>query len=289
MTPGARLRELLAGEALVVAPGAYDCLTARMVEQAGFPAVYMTGAGTAASLGYPDYGLVTMSEMAANAARIAAAVAAPVIADADTGFGNELNVVRTVREYAAAGVAGLHIEDQVFPKRCGHLDRKAGDRGRGVRQQGARGGRESPGSRSRADCAHRRACCARLRGGCGAGESRAAGWGRRGLRGGAADPGGAGRGSSSRRGTVPVERGRRRQDARHRPGAGGGARLSAGDRSRAGARSACWPRAMPRSLDWPPPDGTPTRCRSSGSSRSSSAWARAVGTTCAHATASTEA
>ena len=124
MTPGARLRELLAGEALVVAPGAYDCLTARMVEQAGFPAVYMTGAGTAASLGYPDYGLVTMSEMAANAARIAAAVAAPVIADADTGFGNELNVVRTVREYAAAGVAALHIEDQVFPKRCGHLDRK---------------------------------------------------------------------------------------------------------------------------------------------------------------------
>jgi len=124
MTAGARLRELLAGEALVVAPGAYDCLTARMVEQAGFPVVYMTGAGTAASLGYPDYGLVTMSEMAANAARIAAAVAAPVIADADTGFGNELNVVRTVREYAAAGVAALHIEDQVFPKRCGHLDRK---------------------------------------------------------------------------------------------------------------------------------------------------------------------
>ncbi len=124
MTAGARLRELLAGEALVVAPGAYDCLTARMVEHAGFPVVYMTGAGTAASLGYPDYGLLTMSEMAANAARIAAAVAAPVIADADTGFGNELNVVRTVREYAAAGVAALHIEDQVFPKRCGHLDRK---------------------------------------------------------------------------------------------------------------------------------------------------------------------
>ena len=124
MTAGARLRELLAGEALVVAPGAYDCLTARLVEQAGFPVVYMTGAGTAASLGYPDYGLVTMSEMAANAARIAAAVAVPVIADADTGFGNELNVVRTVREYAAAGVAALHIEDQVFPKRCGHLDRK---------------------------------------------------------------------------------------------------------------------------------------------------------------------
>jgi 2-methylisocitrate lyase-like PEP mutase family enzyme len=125
MGAGARLRELLAGDELVVAPGAYDCLTARMVEQAGFEAVYMTGAGTAASLGYPDYGLLTMSEMAGNAARIAAAVGVPVIADADTGFGNELNVIRTVREYAAAGVAALHIEDQEFPKRCGHLDDKA--------------------------------------------------------------------------------------------------------------------------------------------------------------------
>jgi 2-methylisocitrate lyase-like PEP mutase family enzyme len=118
------LRGLLAGDGLVVAPGAYDCLTARMVEDAGFPAVYMTGAGTAASLGYPDYGLLTMSEMAANAGRIAAAVSVPVIADADTGFGNELNVVRTVHAYAAAGVGALHIEDQAFPKRCGHLDRK---------------------------------------------------------------------------------------------------------------------------------------------------------------------
>ena len=125
MSGAARLRELLAGDALVVAPGAYDCLTARIVEQAGFPAVYMTGAGTAASLGYPDYGLLTLTEMAQNAARIAAAVGVPVIADADTGFGNELNVVRTVREYAAAGVAALHIEDQEFPKRCGHLDDKA--------------------------------------------------------------------------------------------------------------------------------------------------------------------
>jgi 2-methylisocitrate lyase-like PEP mutase family enzyme len=124
MSAGARLRQLLDGPEPVVAPGAYDCLTARIVQDAGFPAVYMTGAGTAASLGYPDYGLLTMSEMAANAARIAATVAVPVIADADTGFGNELNVVRTVREYTAAGVAALHIEDQVFPKRCGHLDRK---------------------------------------------------------------------------------------------------------------------------------------------------------------------
>jgi 2-methylisocitrate lyase-like PEP mutase family enzyme len=123
-SPAARLRDLLAGDRLVVAPGAYDCLTARMVQDAGFPAVYMTGAGTAASLGYPDYGLLTMTEMADNLARIAAAVSVPVIADADTGYGNELNVVRTVREYAARGAAGLHVEDQVFPKRCGHLDRK---------------------------------------------------------------------------------------------------------------------------------------------------------------------
>jgi 2-methylisocitrate lyase-like PEP mutase family enzyme len=124
MSAGARLRGLLDGPELVVAPGAYDCLTARIVQDGGFPAVYMTGAGTAASLGYPDYGLLTMSEMALNARRIAAAVDVPVIADADTGFGNELNVVRTVREYTAAGVAALHIEDQVFPKRCGHLDDK---------------------------------------------------------------------------------------------------------------------------------------------------------------------
>jgi 2-methylisocitrate lyase-like PEP mutase family enzyme len=124
VTAGARLRELLAGDDLVVAPGAYDALTARLVEQAGFPAVYMTGAGTAAGLGYPDYGLLTMSEMADNVGRLAAAVAIPVIADADTGYGNELNVVRTVREYARRGAAALHIEDQVSPKRCGHLDRK---------------------------------------------------------------------------------------------------------------------------------------------------------------------
>src|SRR5947207_913636 len=84
----------------------------------------MTGAGTAAMLGYPDFGLVTMSEMVANAGRIAAAVELPVIADADTGYGNELNVVRTVRAYETARVAGIHIEDQEFPKKCGHLDDK---------------------------------------------------------------------------------------------------------------------------------------------------------------------
>jgi 2-methylisocitrate lyase-like PEP mutase family enzyme len=109
---------------LVIAPGAYDGLTAMLVAQAGFPAVYMTGAGTSAAHGYPDFGLLTATEMIANAARMARAAAIPVIADADTGYGNELNVVRTVRDYEQAGVAAIHVEDQVSPKRCGHLDDK---------------------------------------------------------------------------------------------------------------------------------------------------------------------
>src|SRR6202521_4411180 len=120
MNQAARFRELLRRDGMVVAPGAYDCITARLIERAGFDAVYMTGA--AAMLGYPDFGLVTMSEMVANAGRIATAVGLPVIADADTGYGNELNVVRTVREYEIVGIAGIHIEDQGFPKKCGHLD-----------------------------------------------------------------------------------------------------------------------------------------------------------------------
>jgi 2-methylisocitrate lyase-like PEP mutase family enzyme len=124
MTKAGEFRALLRQDGLIAAPGAYDCITARMIEQAGFSAVYMTGAGTAAMLGYPDYGLVTMSEMVENAGRIAAAVGVPVIADADTGYGNELNVVRTVREYETRGVAGIHIEDQGFPKKCGHLENK---------------------------------------------------------------------------------------------------------------------------------------------------------------------
>src|ERR1700680_2402525 len=124
LSAAARLRKLLARDGLLVAPGAYDCISARTIEQAGFSAVYMTGAGTAATLGYPDYGLLTMSEMADNAGRLAAAVKVPVIADADTGYGNELNVTRTVREYERRGVAGIHIEDQGFPKKCGHLDNK---------------------------------------------------------------------------------------------------------------------------------------------------------------------
>jgi len=124
MTQTARFRDLLRRNGMVVAPGAYDCITARLIERAGFDAVYMTGAGTAATLGYPDFGLVTMSEMVGNAGRIATAVDLPVIADADTGYGNELNVVRTVREYETVGVAGIHIEDQGFPKKCGHLEDK---------------------------------------------------------------------------------------------------------------------------------------------------------------------
>src|ERR1700694_372296 len=124
MDQAARFRELLRRDGMVVAPGAYDCITARLIERAGFGAVSMTGAGTAATLGYPDYGLVTMSEMSDNAGCIAEAVSVPVIADADTGYGNELNVVRTVREYEKRGVAGIHIEDQGFPKKCGHLDNK---------------------------------------------------------------------------------------------------------------------------------------------------------------------
>ena len=120
-----RLRELLASPGIVPAPGAYDCLSAAVIERAGFPVVYMTGAGTSISrTGYPDIGLTTMSEMVANAAAIARTVSVPVIADADTGYGDVLQVQRTIREYERAGVAGIHIEDQESPKRCGHLDDK---------------------------------------------------------------------------------------------------------------------------------------------------------------------
>lgn len=120
----ATLRGLLQQPRLVVAPGVYDAITARLAQQAGYAAVYMTGAGVSASLGYPDYGLVTLSEMVERAGIIARAVSLPVVSDADTGYGNELNVTRTVREFEARGVAAIHIEDQVSPKRCGHLDGK---------------------------------------------------------------------------------------------------------------------------------------------------------------------
>jgi len=116
-----RLRELLKSTPLVV-PGCYDALSAKVLERTGFPAVYMTGYGTSlALLGLPDAGLATMSEMHLNARYIANAVAVPVIADADNGYGNAINVMRTVREYIQTGVAGIHIEDQAIPKRCGHV------------------------------------------------------------------------------------------------------------------------------------------------------------------------
>lgn len=124
MRRAAVLRKKLSTEGMLIAPGAYDGITAKIIEQAGFPLIYMTGAGTSASLGYPDYGLVTMTEMVANAEIISRAVNIPVISDADTGYGNELNVTRTVREFESRNVAGIHIEDQVSPKRCGHLDNK---------------------------------------------------------------------------------------------------------------------------------------------------------------------
>jgi 2-methylisocitrate lyase-like PEP mutase family enzyme len=124
MSKAKQLRKLIGQDGMTIAPGAYDCITATAIAQAGFAAVYMTGAGTAASHGYPDYGLLTMSEMVGNASRIASAVDLPVVADADTGYGNELNVVRTVREFERHGIAAIHIEDQVFPKKCGHLDNK---------------------------------------------------------------------------------------------------------------------------------------------------------------------
>jgi 2-methylisocitrate lyase-like PEP mutase family enzyme len=116
-----KLRQLLTSTPLVV-PGCYDAMSAKVLERAGFPAVYMTGYGTSlALLGLPDAGLATMSEMHLNARYIANAVGVPVIADADNGYGNAINVMRTVREYIQTGVAGIHIEDQAIPKRCGHV------------------------------------------------------------------------------------------------------------------------------------------------------------------------
>jgi len=120
--PTTVLRELFAAPGLVVAPGVADALNARLVAAEGYKAIYMTGGGTSATrLGMPDVGLLTMPEMADNAGRIVDATGLPVISDADTGYGNVLNVRRTVRTYEKAGVAGIHLEDQELPKRCGHL------------------------------------------------------------------------------------------------------------------------------------------------------------------------
>jgi 2-methylisocitrate lyase-like PEP mutase family enzyme len=117
-----RLRELLRAGRSLVLPGCYNALSAKVLAEAGFPALYMTGYGTSLSLlGLPDAGLATMTEMHLNARYIANAVPVPVIADADNGYGNAINVIRTVREYVQTGVAGIHIEDQAIPKRCGHV------------------------------------------------------------------------------------------------------------------------------------------------------------------------
>jgi 2-methylisocitrate lyase-like PEP mutase family enzyme len=119
-----KLCEMLSRNRLLLAPGAFDGLSARMVEEAGFEAVYLSGGSVARSTGVPDLGLMTMSEVIERASQVVSAVQIPVIADADTGYGNALNVVRTVREFERAGVAAIHIEDQVTPKRCGHLEGK---------------------------------------------------------------------------------------------------------------------------------------------------------------------
>jgi 2,3-dimethylmalate lyase len=120
--PTAQLRALLSRPGCIVAPGVADALAARLVALEGFEAVYMTGFGTSLTrLGQPDVGLLTATEMVDNAGRIADASGLPVVADADTGYGNPINVRRTIRDYEKAGVAGVHLEDQVWPKRCGHL------------------------------------------------------------------------------------------------------------------------------------------------------------------------
>ena len=124
MNTTTRLRQMLDSGPMVVAPFILNALHAKIAESVGFAAVYMTGAGTAAERGFLDVGLLTMTEMVANAKYIVGAVEIPVICDADTGYGNMINVQRTVREYEAAGVAGIHIEDQVFPKKCGFFEGK---------------------------------------------------------------------------------------------------------------------------------------------------------------------
>jgi 2-methylisocitrate lyase-like PEP mutase family enzyme len=118
------LKQLFKRERLLVAPGCFDGLSARLVEEAGFEAAYLSGGALARSMGVPDIGLVTMSEVIERAAQVVAAVKIPVIADADTGYGNAVNLVRSVREFERSGVAAIHIEDQITPKRCGHLDGK---------------------------------------------------------------------------------------------------------------------------------------------------------------------
>jgi len=124
MSPRQTLKQLLKRNKLLVAPGCFDGLSARLVQEAGFEAAYLSGGAVARSMGIPDIGLVTMSENIERAAQVASVISIPIIADADTGYGNAVNLVRTVRAFERAGVAAIHIEDQITPKRCGHLDGK---------------------------------------------------------------------------------------------------------------------------------------------------------------------
>ena len=124
MTPRQTMRTLIARRGYTMVPGAYDTLTARLVEQAGFDAVYLTGGGYSRANGYPDLGLLTLSENVRFIGLTVEAVGIPIIADADTGYGNAINVIRTVREYEKSGVAAFHIEDQLAPKKCGHYEGK---------------------------------------------------------------------------------------------------------------------------------------------------------------------
>jgi 2-methylisocitrate lyase-like PEP mutase family enzyme len=124
MTARQTFKQLLKRNKLLVAPGCFDGLSARLVQEGGFEAAYLSGGAVARSMGIPDIGLVTMSESIDRAVQVVSAINIPVIADADTGYGNAVNLVRSVREFERAGVAAIHIEDQITPKRCGHLDGK---------------------------------------------------------------------------------------------------------------------------------------------------------------------
>ncbi len=124
MKPRQTLKKLLRRDKLLVAPGCFDGLSARLVQEAGYEAAYLSGGAVARSMGIPDIGLVSMSEAIERAVQVVSVVNIPVIADADTGYGNAVNLVRTVREFERVGVAAIHIEDQITPKRCGHLDGK---------------------------------------------------------------------------------------------------------------------------------------------------------------------
>jgi 2,3-dimethylmalate lyase len=121
MRPTTKLRKMIHQPGLILGGGAHDALSAKIVEQVGYPLCVVTGAGVSMVRGYPDVGFICLEETVANARYVAEAVEIPVVVDADTGYGNAINVMRTVREFERAGVAGIHIEDQVWPKKCGHM------------------------------------------------------------------------------------------------------------------------------------------------------------------------